>query len=86
MSLEEFENRPDPKTKRYLLMRSITDFGMGFIYLGIGIVILFAKQFNFHNEFAMGFLAKAFAVLAIIYGGWRIYRGYKKNYFRKNDT
>lgn len=82
MSLEEFENTPDPKTKRYMMMRSITDFGMGFIYLGIGAVILFAKQLNFQNEFAMSTLAKAFAVLAIIYGIWRIYRGYKKNYIR----
>ena len=82
MSLEEFENTPDPKTKRYMLMRSITDFGMGFIYLGIGAVILFAKQLNFQNEFAMSMLAKIFAVLAIIYGVWRIYRGYKRNYIR----
>ena len=47
MSLEEFENTPDKKTKRYLLMRSITDLGMGFIYIGVGVIILFAKQFNF---------------------------------------
>ena len=32
MSLEEFENTPDKKTKRYIMMRSITDLGMGFIY------------------------------------------------------
>ena len=46
MSLEEFENTPDPKTKRYILMRSITDFGMGFIYVAVGVIIFFAKQFN----------------------------------------
>ena len=27
--------------------------------------------------------AKIFAVLVIIYGAWRIYRGIKKNYFRE---
>jgi len=82
MSLEEFERKPDPKTQRYILMRSITDFTMGALYLGIGLVILFAKEFNFQNDFAMSVPAKVFAVLAMVYGGWRIYRGFKKNYFK----
>lgn len=84
MSLEEFENNVDPKTKRYATMRSITDFGMGALYIGIGVVILFAKQFNFSNDFALSVPAKLFAVLALIYGVWRVYRGVKKNYFKSN--
>lgn len=83
MSLEEFENTPDNKTKRYILMRSITDFGMGFIYLAVGIIILFAKQVNFSSDFAQSVPAKIFAALAIIYGAWRIYRGFKKNYLKE---
>ena len=84
MSLEEFENTPDQKTKRYILMRSITDFGMGFIYLGVGLFILFARQFHFQSDFTMSIAAKLFAILAIIYGSWRIYRGLKKNYFKQS--
>ena len=83
MSLEEFENTTDKKTKRYIIMRSITDLGMGFIYLAVGIIVLFAKQFHFNNEFSTGVLAKAFAILVIIYGSWRIYRGIKKKYTRE---
>lgn len=83
MSLEEFENTPDRKTRRYILMRSITDFGMGFLYVAIGMVIFFARQFNFQNVFMMSIPAKFFAALAIIYGAWRIYRGIKKNYYRE---
>lgn len=83
MSLEEFENTPDTKTRRYILMKSITDLGMGFIYLGVGIVILFAKQFHFYNNFTEGIPAKVFSVLVIIYGAWRIYRGIKKDYFKE---
>jgi len=82
MSLEEFENTPDKKTKRYIMMRSITDLGMGLIYVAVGIVILFAKQFNFSTAFT-GVLADTFAVLVIIYGSWRIYRGIKKNYLKE---
>jgi uncharacterized membrane protein YqjE len=83
MSLEEFENTPDNKTKRYIMMRSITDLGMGFIYLAVGIIILFAKQFNFQNDFTVSIPAKIFAVLVIIYGSWRIYRGIKKKYLKQ---
>lgn len=83
MSLEEFDNEPDRKTKRYLMMRSITDYGMGLLYLAIGSAIFFAKQFHFGSEFMMSISAKLFAGVAVIYGLWRIYRGYKKNYLRE---
>jgi hypothetical protein len=83
MSLEEFENTPDKKTRRYILMRSITDLGMGIIYIGVGVIILFAKQLNLYSDFAGGTLAKIFAVVIIIYGGWRVFRGIKKNYFKE---
>ena len=83
MSLEEFEQTPDKKTKRYMLMRSITDWGMGLIYLGVGLVIIFSKQLNFNSDFAQSAPAKIFAVIVIIYGAWRLYRGFKKNYLRE---
>ncbi len=81
MSLEEFEDVPDQKTRRYIGMKSIMDLGMGIIYVGIGIFILFAKQFHFQNEFIDSTIGKIFGVLIIGYGGWRIYRGIKKDYF-----
>jgi hypothetical protein len=83
MSLEEFENTPDNKTKRYVMMRSITDMGMGFIYVAVGIIILFAKQFNFSTDFTASIPAKIFAVLVIIYGSWRIFRGIRKKYYKE---
>ncbi len=81
MSLEEFEDNPDPKTKRYIRMKSVMDIGMGVIYIGVGIFILFANKFNFTNEFVDSIMGKIFAGLVIFYGGWRIYRGIKKDYF-----
>lgn len=83
MSLEEFEHTPDRKTRRYVLMRTITDLGMGIIYVGVGVVILFARQFHFQSDFAASIPAKIFAVLAIIYGAWRISRGIRKKYFKE---
>ena len=82
MNQEDREEKVEPKVKRYILMRRISDFGMGTIYLAIGIVIMFAKQFNFISDFTLSLPAKFFAGVALIYGAWRIYRGIKKQYFR----
>ncbi len=71
MSLEEFEDNMDPKTKRYIGMKSIMDIGMGILYVGVGIFILFAKQFHFQNGFVESTVSKIFAALVIAYGGWR---------------
>ena len=85
MSLEEFENTPDSKTKRYILMKSIMDFGMGFLYIGVAVIIFFSKELHIfrNNDFIDSTTAKIFAVLVIIYGAWRIYRGIKKDYLRE---
>ncbi len=81
MNSEEIEDKPDLKTQRYIGMKSIMDFGMGIIYIGVGLFILFAKSFHFTNEFVDSIVGKAFAGLVIFYGAWRLYRGIKKDYF-----
>jgi hypothetical protein len=81
MSLEEFEENESPRTRRYVGMKSIMDLGMGIIYIGVGIFILFAKKFHFTNEFVDSTIGKIFAFLVILYGLWRLYRGIKKDYF-----
>ncbi|MDB5221651.1 MAG: hypothetical protein JWN83_318 [Chitinophagaceae bacterium] len=83
MSLEEFEDNTDPKTKRYILMKSVMDLGMGLIYIGVGIMILLAKKIGLNNEFVEGAPGKIFAALVMLYGLWRVYRGIKKDYLRE---
>ncbi len=83
MSLEEFEDNIDPKTKRNILRRSIMDLGMGFIYIGVGFMILFAKKIGLYNDFVESTPGKIFAALIMLYGLWRIYRGIKKDYLRE---
>lgn len=83
MSLEEFEDKPDKRDKRFLAMRSIKDIGMGAFYIAVALVILFARQLKFENENLTTNWARGFAVLALIYGLWRIYRGIKKDYYRE---
>lgn len=80
MSLEEFEDNTDPKTKRYVLMKSIMDLGMGIVYIGVGIMILLANKFGLSNDFVESMPGKIFAGLVMLYGIWRVYRGIKKDY------
>jgi len=70
----------DRKTRNYILRRSLLDYGMCIIILGFGVFFAFADRFGIEFTIATGF-RYAFVALCIIYGGFRIYRGYKKNYF-----
>jgi len=85
MALEEFEKEEiSAKDKGYIRMKSIMDFGMGLLWLGMGIFLVFIKKFN--SGFEARFddpVMKFFGVVCILYGLFRIYRGYKKNYFRE---
>jgi len=68
-------------------MKSLMDYGMGLLILVLGLVFLFRMQLGASHPMneRMGkpdTLERIFGVLSVIYGFWRIYRGYKKNYFR----
>ena len=77
---EEYEKR---KRKQVSGMRSIMDYGMGIVILLGGLFIFFRGQLNleFNKKYPPDEMEKIFAVICFIYGAWRIYRGYKKNYF-----
>jgi hypothetical protein len=84
MALEEFEKEDlNERDKGYLRMRSMMDYGMGLLWAGMGVFMIFIEKFN--AELAERFDAntfKIFGTVCIIYGLFRIYRGYKKKYFR----
>jgi hypothetical protein len=74
----------DRKTKNYVLMRSIKDYGMGIVIFGFGLFLAFARKLGF--EFSIDpVLRYSFVAMFMVYGAWRMYRGYKKNYFSDND-
>ena len=61
-------------------MRSIMDYGMGAVIFGFGVFFAFAPKLGFNFSIDSRF-RYAFAILCVVYGGFRIYRGYMKNYF-----
>lgn len=84
MALEEFEKEQmTDREKNLVRMKSITNYTMGVFFLAAGFF------FMFPNKYSAGFIAKydplmmkIFAVVCWIYGLFRLYRGYAKNYFR----
>jgi hypothetical protein len=70
----------DRKAKNYILRRSVLDYGMGAIIMGFGLFFAFADKFGIAFNITPVF-RYFFVGLCIIYGAFRIYRGYKKNYF-----
>lgn len=85
MALEEFENEKlSERDKGLVRMRSITNYVMGIMIIGAGVVFLFppASIVERINQYDPAMI-KLMAVVCFIYGAFRIYRGYKKNYFRE---
>jgi hypothetical protein len=71
----------EKRTKNYVLMRSVMDYGMGLVIVCCGIFFAIAPKLGI--EFNVDpFFRYFFAVMCIVYGGWRIYRGYLKNYYQ----
>ncbi len=85
MALEEFERDPQEERHRgYIRMRSVMDFGMGALWLAMGIFIIFIKQFHTGIEARFDDVTmRIFGSICTVYGAFRIYRGYKKNYLKE---
>lgn len=79
--LEEYEKR---KRRQVSNMRSVLDYGIGTIIILAGVFLFFRDRMDlaFNETFPPNIIDKLFGGLCVLYGGWRIYRGYKKNYFK----
>jgi len=70
------------RIKAHSNRRSIMDFGMGIIYTAVGVFFLFSDKFGIVLDFPPKPFSYIFGSLCVLYGVFRIYRGYKKNYFK----
>jgi hypothetical protein len=79
--IEEYEKK---KRKQIASMRAFMDYGIGILILGTGVFFFFRDKFDmaFKESFPPNSMDKIFGAICILYGTWRIYRGYKKNYFK----
>ncbi len=77
---EEFSARE----KGLMRMRSIMDFGMGTLWMAMGIFLIFVRHFS--DELAAKYddpAMKWFGSICIVYGAFRWFRGIKKNYWKE---
>lgn len=79
--LEEYQKK---REKQVSSMRSAMDYVMGIIFVLLGAFFLFRDQFDldFNRIYKADVWDKVFGAICVLYGGWRIYRGFKKNYFK----
>jgi hypothetical protein len=79
-----FEEYEKNKKKQVSLMRSLLDYGMGLIITIVGIFFLFRHKFNIplNKTYPPDYYDIILGAIFILYGVWRTYRGYKKNYFK----
>lgn len=82
-SMVMFEDYEKKKRKQVTLMRSLLDYGMGIVILALGLFFFFRDKMkiSFNENFPPNTIDKIFGVVCMIYGLWRLYRGYKKNYY-----
>jgi hypothetical protein len=71
----------EKRVKSYSLMRSLLDYTMGILYLAAAAFLFFAEKFGFEMENFDKTFRYIFGGICAIYGSWRIYRGFKKDYY-----
>ncbi len=78
--IEEYEKK---RQKQVSFMRSMMDYVMGVVMIGLGALFFFHDKFKIPiNERLSPQVVKILGVIVVLYGAWRIYKGYKKNYFQ----
>lgn len=78
---EEYENK---RKKQVSQMRALLDYGIGVLIVVIGTFFIIRDKFDLviNETRPPNNTQKIFGALCVLYGAWRIYRGYKKNYFK----
>ncbi len=79
--LEDYEKK---KKKDISLMRAIRDYGIGVVITLFGVFMFFRDQFSLaiNERYKPDYTDKILGVMCVAYGIWRLYRGYKRNYFK----
>jgi hypothetical protein len=71
----------DRRKKGYTMRRAILDYGMGVIIFGFGVLFLIAPKVGIPLSID-DLYRYIFSGLCLLYGGFRVYRGSQKDYFK----
>lgn len=78
---DEASKREEKKMRAYATRRAIMDIGMGVIYAGVGAFFALSEKLGMEIVFPSPF-SYIFGGICLLYGGFRIYRGFRQNYFK----
>ncbi len=75
------DNARQKSEKSYRLFKSIYDFSMATLILGCAVLMLGAKWFKLDQVLNVDAEFRTiFGIMCLFYGGFRLYRGFKKDY------
>ncbi len=69
------------RVKSHSVMRSLLDYTMGILYLAAATFLFFAEKLGFSMDNFDKTFRYIFGGICALYGVWRFYRGYKKDYY-----
>lgn len=72
----------DRRKQQYSLRRAIMDYGIGIIIMVFGVFLLIGPRFLGYTFSIDDLNRYLFSGLCLLYGGFRVYRGSKKNYYK----
>jgi hypothetical protein len=81
--LMNYEEQREKHRKTYQFSRSLLDYIMGLVVIGAGIMFLKKDHFGIkkiQEADSDRLLIPLFGAVCLLYGLWRIYRGYKRQY------
>jgi len=71
----------DKQQKSYTLMRMTYDLAMAVLILGMAVVLLFSERLKIDQISSIDATFRyLFGGISILYGGFRLYRGIKRDY------
>jgi formate hydrogenlyase subunit 4 len=78
-----YEAQRDKSRRQMSMSTSIIDFFIGLMMIGVGTILVKKNHFSIKQivKFCSErdpFLIQLFGIIMIIYGAWRIFRGYNK--------
>ena len=78
--LEDFQEKQRQQGTR---MRSVMDYTMGIVFFFLGLFFITYRRFGIRiMDRDPSLIDFVIGGLFVVYGSWRFYRGYKKNYYQ----
>lgn len=83
-TMDEIGEYEKKKRKQISNMRSLLDYGLGIAIISFGVFLITRNNFRleFNELYPPSITDILFGAVCVLYGAWRCYRGYKKNYFK----